>query len=166
MEGRGRGYLRHPRAQISRPGMLPYSFPEFSCWYHRTSRVVSGVFQKSEWRIAQRSRRGERGSGRCCDNRGRRLPRIPGGSAQTRMRTANGTRSAMRNGQGFGAGSRRPDRYRNGLCWNLVTRPAGIGSCCRILSCNGPASPSIATLGKGTRGSAIGARRAWPPEHR
>ena len=30
----------------------------------------------------------------------------------------------------------------------------GIGNCCRILSCNGPASPSIATPGKGMRGSA------------
>ena len=30
----------------------------------------------------------------------------------------------------------------------------GVGSCCRILSCNGPASPSIATPGKGMRGSA------------
>ena len=30
----------------------------------------------------------------------------------------------------------------------------GIGNCCWILSCNGPASPSIATPGKGMRGSA------------
>ena len=54
----------------------------------------------------------------------------------------------------------RAGRIDTGMDYVGICDATGIGSCCRILSCNVPASPSIATPGRGTRGSAIGARRA------
>jgi hypothetical protein len=84
-----------------RPRDAPLQFSKISIRYHRTSRI--GEFSRNPKR-RPRQRLSLRQS------RSTASANSAGGSAQARMRTANGARSAMRTGQVSGAGSRRPDR--------------------------------------------------------